>query len=88
MANPSAALALHRRPDVEYTLDEATSIGEVARPLSVWERIWGNAAVRHITVLVVFGLVWELAARYADNPLIFPSLSETWMFEQSSPGGY
>jgi NitT/TauT family transport system permease protein len=76
-SNTSAAFAVHHRPEIEYNLEETAAISEVARPLSLWERIWGNSAVRHVTILVLFGLAWELASRYADNPLIFPSLSDS-----------
>ena len=77
MNSSTAAALVQDRPEVEYALDETGAIAEVARPLSLWERVSTNAAVRRIFVLVIFGLAWELAARYSDNPLIFPSLSES-----------
>jgi len=50
---------------------------EVERELSVAERLWNNAALRKGIILVILALVWESYARYLDNPLLFPTLSDT-----------
>ena len=65
------------RPEYVVELAEAGEIGDAARPLSVWERLYSHQAVRRITILVTFALMWELAARWSDNPLIFPSFLQT-----------
>jgi NitT/TauT family transport system permease protein len=65
------------RPEIENALGAVSGIGDVARPLSPWERISQNPIVRRVTVLLVFALLWEGAARWSDNPLLFPSLSDT-----------
>jgi NitT/TauT family transport system permease protein len=65
------------RPPIVNTLGEVAAIGEVARPLSTWERISRNPAVRRTVVLVVFAILWETSARWTDNSLMFPSLSDT-----------
>jgi NitT/TauT family transport system permease protein len=53
------------------------SQGEVERRLSVAERLWGSATLRKSLVIIALILVWEAYARYLDNPLLFPSFSDT-----------
>ena len=52
---------------------------EVERQLSVAERLWNNATLRKSIILVFLALVWEFYARYLDNALLFPTLSDTLM---------
>ncbi|MFZ3357218.1 MAG: ABC transporter permease [Xanthobacteraceae bacterium] len=56
-------------------LDADTGVAE--RKLSTFERIWASATVRKTCVIVLLGVVWEVYARHLDNPLLFPTLSET-----------
>jgi len=49
----------------------------VEKPLSAWERLYGNAALRRIFVLAVLAAIWELYARWLNNPLLFPTFSDT-----------
>jgi NitT/TauT family transport system permease protein len=51
--------------------------GEVARRLSIAERLWNSGALRKSLVIIALIIVWESYARYLDNPLLFPSFSET-----------
>jgi NitT/TauT family transport system permease protein len=75
MSSNAAAFAFDR-PEAEYDLPETAVISDVA-PLSLWARVSNNAAVRRAAVLLIFAILWESAARWADNPLMFPSLTET-----------
>lgn len=50
---------------------------EVERQLSIAERLWNNAALRKALILIVLGLIWEAYARYLDDSLLFPTLSDT-----------
>jgi NitT/TauT family transport system permease protein len=50
---------------------------EVERQLSLAERLWNNAALRKGLILIVLALIWEAYARYLDNTLLFPTLSDT-----------
>jgi NitT/TauT family transport system permease protein len=50
---------------------------EVERQLSVAERLWNHAALRKTLILVVLAIIWEVYARYLDNALLFPTLSDT-----------
>jgi NitT/TauT family transport system permease protein len=61
------------RPEFETKPGEATHIGDVARPLSLWERLANDTTVRRIFILVVLAIAWELYARWIKNPLMFPS---------------
>ena len=49
----------------------------VERKLSPFERLWASATIRKTCLVVVLGLVWQAYAIHVDNPLLFPSLSET-----------
>jgi NitT/TauT family transport system permease protein len=50
---------------------------EVERQLSFAERLWNNVALRKGLILVALGVIWELYARHLDNPLLFPTFTET-----------
>jgi len=65
------------RPEREVAIETLGAIGDVARPLTPLERIANITAVRRLAVLVVLAGAWELYARAAANPLLFPSLSDT-----------
>jgi NitT/TauT family transport system permease protein len=54
---------------------EQKSFGVVQKPLSRWERIYDNSAVRKSALLVALALAWELYARKLDNPLLFPTFT-------------
>ncbi|HEX4408165.1 MAG TPA: ABC transporter permease [Xanthobacteraceae bacterium] len=63
------------------TIHVATAVndgrGQVERSLSLLERLWASAAFRKTILIVIIGLIWEGYARHIDNPLLFPTLSET-----------
>jgi NitT/TauT family transport system permease protein len=65
------------RPEFERDPIDASDIGDVERPLTFSERLTGNDAVRRLAILLVLGLIWELYARWIDNPLILPTLGST-----------
>jgi NitT/TauT family transport system permease protein len=58
-------------------MSESTGLDIVAQPLTVWERLYGNALIRKSLLLVVLALAWEVYARSLDNPLLFPTFSGT-----------
>jgi NitT/TauT family transport system permease protein len=51
--------------------------GEVERKLSALELVWGNGFVRKTVIIIFLGIIWEIYGRYLDNPLLFPTLSDT-----------
>ena len=58
-------------------LTPARAAAEVEQPLSVWEKLYLSGAARKTFVVVSLALVWELYARWLDNTLMFPTLTET-----------
>jgi NitT/TauT family transport system permease protein len=67
------------RPDfvLATVADESAAVGEVARPLSRWERLSNRTAFRRAATLLPLILGWELYARWIDNPLLLPTFSAT-----------
>lgn len=65
------------RPERMIALDAMGAVGDVARPLAPFERIANITAVRRLFVLVVLAVLWEGFARVSNNPLLFPSLTDT-----------
>ncbi|PSC04196.1 ABC transporter permease [Alsobacter soli] len=53
-------------------------LGEVERKLSTLEMLWDNGFVRKLLLLILLGIVWEIYGRSLNNPLLFPTLSETF----------
>jgi len=71
----SEALAPPARPEfVRPTLD-ASNIGEIVRPLSLWERVSNITLVRRVFILLVLAAAWQAYGTWLDNDLIFPSFS-------------
>lgn len=56
--------------------NEAAS-GEVEQKLSPLEMAWDSAFVRKAALIVILGLIWEGYGRWLDNPLLFPTLTDT-----------
>jgi NitT/TauT family transport system permease protein len=61
----------------EATMDAGMGQPEVERVLPFGERLWNSGVLRKTLFLIVLGLIWEGYARFLDNPLLFPTLSET-----------
>jgi NitT/TauT family transport system permease protein len=76
MTARDAALPPVRPEFVRETLDTG-NIGEIARPLTLWERVSSNTAARRIFILVVLAAAWEAYSVPLDNPLLFPTFHET-----------
>jgi len=57
--------------------DNSVAVGEIARPLSLWERLSNRTAFRRVATLVPLILGWEVYARLIDNPLLLPTFSAT-----------
>jgi NitT/TauT family transport system permease protein len=71
-----ARLALRPRPDIINT-DLPEGFGVVAKPLSPWERLADNNVVRKGAILVALALVWQGYAVWLNNPLLFPTFTDT-----------
>ncbi|WP_353860624.1 ABC transporter permease [Azospirillum formosense] len=65
------------RPEYERAVATTGPIGDVARPLSLWERIGNITALRRFAVLAAVALLWQVAAAWQNNPLMFPTFTAT-----------
>jgi NitT/TauT family transport system permease protein len=66
-----------QRPEFERRTLDARNIGEIARPLSLGERLTNVTALRRAFLLVALATIWQIYAYFLDNPLIFPTFFET-----------
>lgn len=64
------------RPSYEFRPKDAGIIGDVARPLGLWERLSNQTWARRLFILVIIVALWELNARYINNPLMLPTFGE------------
>ena len=64
-------------PRVVLYAPSSAAVSEVSRPVTAWRRLWDNMALRKTVIIVVLALVWEGYARILDNPLLFPTLTDT-----------
>jgi len=65
------------RPELTKQILDASDIGDVARPLSSWERLTNVTALRRIAILVALAALWQAYTLALDNPLMFPTFSST-----------
>jgi NitT/TauT family transport system permease protein len=65
------------RPEFEREPVDASDVGDVERPLGFAERLVNNDAVRRLVILALLAAIWELYARWIDNPLILPTFTAT-----------
>ena len=49
----------------------------VEQPLSLAARLWDNTLVRRAVILTGLILLWQGYAQWSDNPLMFPTFTET-----------
>ena len=66
-----------QRPERMIELQALGAVGDAARPLSLVERLLQYTLVRRLIVVVVLCVLWEAYARYLNNNLLFPTLTET-----------
>ena len=64
------------RPDVFYEVSTAR-MDVVEKPLSAWEKLYDNGAIRKTALLIILAAAWELYARWLGNPLLVPTFSAT-----------
>jgi len=72
----SDARAIPERPEVFYTVATA-GFPVVEKPLSGWEKLYVNGAVRKTLLLIILAVTWEVYARWLDNSLLVPTFSAT-----------
>jgi NitT/TauT family transport system permease protein len=64
------------REEYEVQLQPFTQ-AELARDISLAQRIWQQAWVRKGVILLALAVIWELAARWQNNDLLLPSFLQT-----------
>lgn len=63
----------------EFVREVASSAyGVVEKPLTGWEKLYNNSALRKGVLLAILALSWQFYATLLDNPLLFPKFSETF----------
>jgi NitT/TauT family transport system permease protein len=65
------------RPEILHRPVDSSAFGVVEKPLSAWERIGNVGAARKLAILFALALIWELYARWLDNPLLVPTFGAT-----------
>jgi NitT/TauT family transport system permease protein len=68
--------SLDDRPEILNTVNDK-SFGIVEKPLSAFERISNNGIVRKSVVLIFLATVWQIYAQWQNNPLLFPTFTDT-----------
>lgn len=53
------------------------NVKPVEQKLSAFETLWGIGALRKTLLIVILAAIWQVYASYLDNPLLFPTLSDT-----------
>ncbi|WP_047457975.1 ABC transporter permease [Rhizobium rhizogenes] len=59
------------------TADAAGHIAAVEQKLGALELLWQSSFFRKSLLIVILAIIWEIYARHLDNPLLFPTLSDT-----------
>ena len=77
MSAEDAAILPPVRPEFERQTLDARNIGEIERPLSLWERLGNITPLRRFLLLAALAAIWQLYASWLDNPLIFPTFGDT-----------
>jgi NitT/TauT family transport system permease protein len=77
MADAIATRLHNFRPEIRREPASAEAFGVVERRLTVWEQLYGSGPARKAFILVILAIVWEVYGRSVDNPLLFPTFSET-----------
>ena len=63
----------------EYVREQVPEhdFGVVNKPLTPWERIYGNTLVRKMAIIVMLAVVWQLYAKHLGNDLLMPTFTDT-----------
>jgi len=72
MPSPSAM-----RPEYVREQVDEHDFGVINKPLTPWERIYGNGLVRKALILVALAAIWQAYAVHLDNDLLMPTFTDT-----------
>jgi len=71
MSSPAA------RPEYVREQVDEHDFGVINKPLTAWERVYGNALVRKALILVILAAAWQAYAMHLENALLFPTFTDT-----------
>ena len=77
MSEPMVFSPVILRSEIYRDQVDASAFGVVEKPLSTWERIYNQTAVRKVFILIMLAVAWEIYARLLNNPLLFPTFFAT-----------
>src|ERR1700676_3616999 len=66
------------QPEIVRGVRGADEFGIVEKELTVFERLYNLGWLRKTCLLIVLALLWEGYARYLDNQLLVPTLTDTF----------
>lgn len=61
------------RAEYEREIVNPAEIGNVQRPLSLWEKIWDIGVIRKLFILILLAVLWQAYATGLNNPLMLPT---------------
>jgi NitT/TauT family transport system permease protein len=64
------------RPEIFRDVSE-NAFEVIERKNGLWEKLYGNTALRKAALLVFLAVLWEVYARWLGKPLLFPTLTAT-----------
>lgn len=67
-------------PQIILAAETANADGHIAaveQKLGAFELLWQSSFFRKSLLIVILAIIWEVYARHLDNPLLFPTLSDT-----------
>jgi NitT/TauT family transport system permease protein len=65
------------RPNIVRETLGTEHFGIIEKPLTVFEKLYNQAWLRKLFLLVALAVIWEIYARWLDNPLLVPTFSDT-----------
>ncbi|MGB6105079.1 MAG: ABC transporter permease [Pusillimonas sp.] len=64
------------KQDIAAEQDAARKV-VLVRELPLIQRLWSNAFLRKTVIILLLAVAWEVYGRVLDNPLLFPTLTDT-----------
>ena len=65
------------RPERQCDVVVPEALGDVEQTLPLTERLWNSTAIRRLIILILLAGLWEAYARWSNNPLLFPTFTDT-----------
>ncbi|MFY7961367.1 MAG: ABC transporter permease [Elsteraceae bacterium] len=77
MNDAAKKLTPPQRPEYVREQSMEKDFGVILKPLTLWERAYGDATLRKTFILLVLAMIWQAYATYLDNSLLVPTFTET-----------